>query len=62
MSMINYRQWKKNYKKHHGHNPYWRDDRRKRIKVETIVRNIRTEFASAVATQTLLSAKHLIEC
>lgn len=30
---MNYRQWKKNYKKKHGHNPPLEEDKRKQIKV-----------------------------
>lgn len=29
---MNYRQWKKNYKKKHGHNPPLEEDKRKQIK------------------------------
>lgn len=30
---MNYRQWKKNYKKKHGHNPTLEEDKRKQCKV-----------------------------
>lgn len=30
---MNYRQWKKNYKKKHGHNPPLEEDKRKQAKV-----------------------------
>lgn len=59
--MMNYRQWKKNYKKNHGYNPPVKEDRRRWAKVQKIIRSIRAAFESAVSTQTLLSAKHLIE-
>lgn len=31
---MNYRQWKKNYKKKHGYNPLISEDRKKRAKIE----------------------------
>ena len=31
---MNYRQWKKNYKKKHGYNPPILEDKRKRAKIE----------------------------
>jgi hypothetical protein len=31
---MNYRQWKKNYKKKHGYNPPISEDKRKRAKIE----------------------------
>ena len=59
--MMNYRQWKKNYKKNHGYNPPVKEDRRRWTKVQRIARSIRTGMVSAVSIQSLLSAKHLIE-
>ena len=34
---MNYRQWKKNYKKKHGYNPTLMDDKRKQIKAMRIL-------------------------
>lgn len=57
--MMNYRQWKKKYKKLHGYNPSMFDDRRKRTKSERIQRAIRTKVFTSVCAQSILSLKHL---
>lgn len=59
--MMNYRQWKKNYKKLHGYNPLVKDDRRKRAKVETILRNMKYEFLSSISAQMPYGQRYLFQ-
>lgn len=40
---MNYRQWKKNYKKKHGYNPPLNEDKRKRGK---IIKNVEKQITS----------------
>lgn len=59
--MMNYRQWKKKYKKLHGYNPLVKDDRRKRAKVEPILRNMRREFLSSISAQIPYVQKYIFQ-
>lgn len=45
---MNYRQWKKNYKKRHGHNPPIEADKRQRAKAARNTRITANDIAAAI--------------
>lgn len=45
---MNYRQWKKNYKKRHGHNPPLEADKRQRAKAMENTRVTANDIAAAI--------------